>query len=106
MSERKNEPDIAGCPACLYIQHAAHGVRRLFLRRCRDMGVGVLGEAGGELAEHTGDRLDVHTIPQCQCCGGVAQVMEADRGNPGPIQHSVRHVPHTIRRDWLTIMEE
>jgi len=29
------------------------------------MGVGVQGEACGEVTEHAADRLDVHTILQC-----------------------------------------
>ena len=38
------------------------------------MGVGVQGEAGGEVTKHTGLRLDVHAILQGDGCKGVAEV--------------------------------
>lgn len=41
------------------------------------MGVGVQGEAGGVVAQHTGDGFDVHAVLQGQGGEGVAQVVEA-----------------------------
>ena len=35
------------------------------------MSVGVEGESGGEVAQHTGHCLDVHPVLQSQCCEGV-----------------------------------
>ena len=45
------------------------------------MGVGVQGEACGEVAQHTADGLDVHTVLKCDGCEGVAEVMESDLGD-------------------------
>ena len=47
------------------------------------MGVGVQGEASGEMAEHTADCLDVHAILQGDGRKGVAEVVEADWVNTG-----------------------
>ena len=35
------------------------------------MGVGVQGEACGEVPQHAGHRLDVHTVLKCNGCEGV-----------------------------------
>ena len=64
-----------------------------------DVGVGVQGEAGGEVAQHAGDGLDVHAVLQRQRREGMAQVVEADAGQPRPLQHPVQHVVHAVRRD-------
>lgn len=46
------------CPELSYAQHTPHRISRFFLRRCRDVSIGVQGEAGGEVAQHAGDGLD------------------------------------------------
>ena len=93
---------------CGFIQHTISSLHRqyiphspgcFFLCAGGDVGVGVQGEAGGEVAQHTGDSLDVHTVLQCQRREGMAQVMEADAGQPRPLQHPVQHVVHAVRRD-------
>lgn len=53
------------------------------------MGVGVQGEACGEVAEHTADRLDVHAILEGDSCEGVAEIVESDLRDAGPCQHSL-----------------
>ena len=45
------------------------------------MGVGVQGEACGEVAEYTADRLDVHAILQSYGRKGMAEVVESDFRN-------------------------
>ena len=35
------------------------------------MSVGVQGEACGEVPQHAGYRLDIHTVLEGQCCEGV-----------------------------------
>ena len=45
-------------------QDAAHGIGRLALRRCGHMGVGVQREARAVVAQHPGDRFDVHAVLQ------------------------------------------
>lgn len=44
------------------------------------MGIGVQGEAGGVVAQHAGDGLDIHTVLKRQRGEGVAEVMEPDFG--------------------------
>ena len=48
-----------------------------------DMGVGVEGEAGGEVAEHSADRLDVHAVLERNGGEGVTEVVESDFRDPG-----------------------
>ena len=42
----------------------SHGLSCVFLCRGGDVGVGVQGEACGEVTQHAGHGLDVHTILQ------------------------------------------
>ena len=46
----------------LHTQHIPHCFGGFFLGGGGDMGVGVQGEACGEVTEHTADRLDVNAI--------------------------------------------
>ena len=67
------------------------------------MGVGVEREASGEVTQHTGHRLDVHTVLQCDSCEGVAEVVESNLRDACPCQHSFEHIIHAIRRDGTTV---
>ncbi len=88
--------------AVLHTQHISHGDCRFFLGcRCY-MGVGVQGEAGGEVAEDGGDRLDVHAVLQGNGGEGVAEIVEADFRDACSCQHSFQHVVHTVRGDRAT----
>ena len=62
----------------LRVQHITHRRGGFFLGRGGDIGVGVQGEACGEVAEHTADRLDVHAILQSDGRKGVTKVVESD----------------------------
>ena len=53
------------------------------------MGVGVEREAGGEVTEHTGHRLDVHTILKRNGRKGMAEIVESDLWDTCPCQHSL-----------------
>ena len=64
------------------------------------MGIGVQGEAGGEVPQHSGHCLDVHSILKGQGCEGVPQIVEPDPRQSRPLQHPVEHVEDTVRRDW------
>ena len=44
------------------------------------MGIGVQGEACGEVTQHAADGLDVHAILECDGSEGVAEVVESDLG--------------------------
>ena len=67
------------------------------------MGVGVEREAGGEMAEHTADRLDVHAILEGDGCEGVAEVVESDFRDACPCQYSFEHIVHAVRRNGATV---
>ena len=67
-------PDVFasfGLPS-LYLGHeVTHGFRRLILHLPGGVGVGTQGEARVVVAQHTGDRLDVHPVLQGQRGEGV-----------------------------------
>lgn len=42
------------------------------------MGVGIKGEPGGEVTEHTADSFDVYVVLQCYGLQGVEEVMESN----------------------------
>ena len=65
---------VAGLPLHDLSHEAAHGFRRLILHLPGGVGVGAEGESRVIVAQHTGDRLDVHPILQGQCSKGMAQV--------------------------------
>ena len=67
------------------------------------MGVGVQGESGREVPQHTGHRLDVYAVLQGDGCEGVAEVVESDLRDDSPLNYSLKHVIHTVWRDWATI---
>lgn len=45
-------------------QHIANSLRRFFLCGGGDMGVGIEGESGGEVTQHSADGFDVHAVLQ------------------------------------------
>ena len=55
---------------------AAHGLRRLILHLPCGVGISTEGEARVVMAQHTGDRLDVHPVLQGQCSEGMSQVCQ------------------------------
>ena len=61
------------------------------------MGIGVQGEACGEVTQHAGHRLNVHTVLQGDGCEGMAEVVESDLRDASPLQHTLQHIVHTIR---------
>ena len=60
----------------LHTQDISHGLGGFFLRRGGDMGVGIQGEACGEVTEHAGHRLDVHAV------------LEGDGGEGVPLRYN------------------
>ena len=44
------------------------------------MGVGVQSESCGEVAQHSGDCLDIHTVLEGKGCEGVPKLMQAENG--------------------------
>ena len=67
------------------------------------MGIGVQGEACGEVSQHAADGLDIYSVLECDGCKGVAEVMESDLRDASPFQHSLQHIVDTVRRDGSTV---
>lgn len=67
------------------------------------MGVGVQGEAGGEVAQHTGDGFDVYAVLQCDGGEGVAEVMEPNFRDTCPLEDALEHIIHAVRGDGAAI---
>ena len=53
------------------------------------MGVGVEGEAGGEVTQHAAYRLDVHAVLQGDGGEGVAEIVESNLRDSGSSQYSL-----------------
>ena len=62
----------------LHTQYIPHGLGGFLLCRGGDMGIGIQGEACGEVAEHSRDGFDVHAVLESDGCKDVAEVMESD----------------------------
>ena len=54
------------------------------MSRGGDMGIGVEGEACGEVTEHSADRFIVCAIQECNGCKGVTETVELYFGIPKP----------------------
>ena len=62
----------------LQAQDISHGLRSFFLCRGGDVSIGIQGETGGEVTEHSADSLDVHTVLECGGGEGAPEVMKSD----------------------------
>ena len=67
------------------------------------MGIGVQGEAGREVTQHAGHRLDVYAVLQGDGCEGVAEVMEPNLRDTRPFKNSLEHIVHAVRGDRASI---
>ena len=67
------------------------------------MGIGVQGESCGEVTQHAGHRLDVHSVLECDGCEGVAEVMESDLRDASPFEDTLKHIIHAARGDGSTV---
>lgn len=52
----------------------SHGFRRLILHLAGGVGIGAQGETRIVVTQHTGNRLDIHTVLQGQSGEGVSEV--------------------------------
>lgn len=68
------------------------------------MGIGVEGEAGGEVTQHAGYRLDVHAVLQSYCSEGVAEVVETDFWDTSSGEDSLQHIIYAVRRDGAAVV--
>ena len=67
------------------------------------MCIGVQGEACGEVPKHTRHSLDVYSVLEGDGCKGVAEVMESDLRDASPLQHSLQHIVHAVRRNGTAV---
>ena len=67
------------------------------------MCIGIQRKSCGEVAQHTGHRLDVDTILQGDGCKGVAEVMESDLRDACSLQHPLQHIVDAIRGDGAAV---
>ena len=67
------------------------------------MGVGVQGEAGGEVAEHAADRLDVNAILQSYGRKGMAEVVESHLWDTCSGEDSLQHIVDAVRRNGTAL---
>lgn len=63
----------------------AHGFRRLALCLGGHMGVGIQGEAGGVVAQHATDCLNIHAVLEGQSGEGMPQIVEPHLGQARPL---------------------
>ena len=87
---------IAGLPLHDLGHEAAHGFRCLILHLPGGMGVGAQGEARVVVAQHTGDRLDIHPVLEGQRGEGMTQIMEADVFQSGVLEDLLMEFHHRV----------
>ena len=67
------------------------------------MGVGIQGEACGEVTQHAADGLDIHAVLESDGRKGVAEIMESDLRDASPLQHPLKHIIDAVRGDGATV---
>ena len=98
-----SQPFLSATKPNSYTQNISHGLGGFFLCRGSDVGIGVQGEACGEVPKHAGHRLDIHTVLQCDGGEGVAEVMESDLRDASPFKDSLEHIVHAVRGDGAAV---
>ena len=94
---------LLGIKLDLQAQHISNGLSRFFLCRGGDVGVGVQGEACGEVAEHAGYRLDIHAVLEGNGSKGVAEIMESDLWDASPFEDTLEHIVDAIWGDGSAV---
>ena len=98
-----SQPFLLAVKLNLHAQDILHSLGGFFLCRGGNMGIGVQGEACGEVSQHAGYRLNVHTILKRDSCEGVAEVVESDLRDASSLQYSFEHIVDAVRRDRTTV---
>ena len=81
----------------LYAEDLSHRICRFFLCCGGDMGIGIQRESGGEVAQHAGHGLDIHSVLQGYGSEGVAEVVESDLWDASSFQNSFEHIVYAVR---------
>ena len=98
-----SQPFLSATKPNLQTKDISHGLCGFLLRRGGDMGIGIQGEACGEVTQHAGHRLDVHTILQGDGCEGVAEVVESDLRDTSSFENPLQHIIDTVRGDGTAV---
>ena len=67
------------------------------------MGVGIQSESCGVVSEHTGHRLDVHAVLECDGGECVPEVVKSDLWQSRSFENSLQHVIHAVRGDGAAV---
>ena len=67
------------------------------------MCIGVQGEACGEVTQHAGHRLDIHSVLECDGSEGVAEIVEPDLRDACSFEDALEHIIDTVRGDGAAI---
>ena len=67
------------------------------------MGVGVEGEPCGVVSEHTGHRLDVHSVLECNGGECVPEVVKSDLWQSCSFENSLQHMVYAVRGDGAAV---
>ena len=85
------------CPLHHLRHEVPHGFRRLVLHLAGGVGVGAQGEPRVVVAQHTGDRFDVHAVLQGQGGEGVSEIVKADVFQSGVFEDLLVELYHGVR---------
>ena len=66
---------------------------------------GVQGATCKEATQCTENGLDILTVSQGDGSEGAAEAMEPDLQDARPLEHTLQHVVHTVRRDGAAVSE-
>ena len=68
------------------------------------MGMGVQGEACGEVTQHAGHRLGIHTILEGNGREGVSEVVESYFRDTRSLKNLLEHIIRTVRGNRTTVL--
>ena len=74
----------------IHSQESAYLLSRVLLHLGGDVAVGIQGEPCGIMPKQARQCLHIHTILECQCCEGMAQIVKADLLHPTAFQQPLQ----------------
>jgi len=98
-----SQPFLSATKPNFQAQDISQSLSCFFLSRSGDMGIGVQGEACGEVTQHAGHRLDIYSVLQRNGCEGVAEIVESDLRDTSPLQHSLQHIVNAVWGDRTAV---
>ena len=67
------------------------------------MGVGIEGEPCGVMSEHSGHRLNVHSVLECDGGECVPEIVKSDLGQSRSFENPLQHMIHAVRGDGAAV---